>query len=100
MILPDSLESIAGRAFWFCDSLAQISLPDGVTSIGWEAFRDCESLTEVTIPGSVSSIGKNAFDGCPEDLVLTVERDSYASDYARDNGIDYAYEDADDWLFE
>ena len=98
--LPDSLESIAGRAFWFCDSLAQISLPDGVTSIGWEAFRDCESLTEVTIPGSVSSIGKDAFDGCPEDLVLTVERDSYASDYARDNGIDYAYEDADDWLFE
>ena len=98
--LPDSLESIAGRAFWFCDSLAQISLPDGVTSIGWEAFRDCESLTEVTIPGSVSSIGKDAFDGCPEDLVLTVERASYASDYARDNGIDYAYEDADDWLFE
>ena len=75
-------------------------MPDGVTSIDAYAFIDCESLTEMTIPGSVSSIGEDAFDGCPENLVLTVERDSYARDYAQDNGIEYAYEDANDWLNE
>ena len=98
--LPDSVESLGLWAFHGCDSLAQISLPDGVTSIGEEAFRYCESLTEMTIPGSVSSIGEDAFEFCPENLVLTVERDSYAKDYAEENGIEYAYEDANDWLYE
>ena len=98
--LPDGLVSIGDYAFFCCSDLESIALPDGVTSIGKEAFRYCESLTEMTIPGSVSSIGEDAFEFCPENLVLTVERDSYASDYAQDNGIEYAYEDANDWLFE
>lgn len=98
--LPDTIVSIGSKAFYQCESLSDIALPEGLTSIGDDAFRYCESLTEMTIPGSVSSIGELAFAHGSEDLVLTVERDSYARDYAQDNGIKYAYEDANDWLYE
>ena len=56
--------SINNAAFWNCSSLKSISIPDGVSFIGDSAFEGCASLTSVTIPGSVTSIGKAAFYKC------------------------------------
>lgn len=72
------------------------SIPQGIKVIGDWAFLRC-SLTSVTIPDSVTSIGNNAFSFC-DSLTLTVGRDSYAKAYCIENGLNYTYADADDWL--
>ena len=95
--LPDGLTTIGDSAFASCDSLTTITLPDGLTTIGDGAFYDCDALTSVTLPDSLTSIGDSAFSDC-DALTLTVSRDSYACQYAIDNGLAYTYPDANDWL--
>ena len=97
VVIPNGVTSIGDSAFWACDSLTKIVIPNGVTSIGDRAFECCDSLTEVVIPDSVTSIGLFAFGQC-DMLTLTVGRDSYAAEYAKNNGITYTYPDANDWL--
>ena len=63
-IIPNSVTSIAGWAFYDCSSLTSITIPNSVTEIGDAAFWACSGLTCVTIGNSVTSIGDRAFDGC------------------------------------
>ncbi|MDY2768370.1 MAG: leucine-rich repeat domain-containing protein, partial [Eubacteriales bacterium] len=81
-----------------CKSLTSISIPDGVTSIGDGAFKSCDSLANVSIPESVTSISKYAFAECSELLTLTVVRNSWAASWCKENGMNYTYTDALDWL--
>ncbi len=62
--IPDSITSIGDYAFWGCDSLTSVTIPDSVKGIGNYAFWACDSLTSITIPESVTSIGKGAFSSC------------------------------------
>ena len=64
MIIPNSVTSIGGAAFYECSSLTSVTIPNSVTSIGKYAFYGCSSLTSITIPNSVTSIGDEAFSGC------------------------------------
>ena len=73
------------------------TIPQGISIIGDFAFYSCEFLTSISIPDSVTSIGNSAFSRCRK-LTLTVPRDSYAAQYCRENGLDYTYPDANDWL--
>ena len=41
-------------------------IPETVTSIGGFAFYGCSGLTSITIPESVTLIGNNAFDDCSD----------------------------------
>ena len=95
--LPDGLASIGDFAFSGCYSLTSVTLPDGLTSIGDLAFFYCSSLTSATLPDSLTSIGYFAFMGCPGDLTLIVSQDSYAHQYAIDNGLSYTHPDVNDW---
>ena len=45
----------------------------------------------------MTSIGYFAFMGCPGDLTLIVSQDSYAHQYAIDNGLSYTHPDVNDW---
>ena len=91
--IPNSVTSIGGMAFVDCISLTSISIPDTVTNIGVMTFVRCSSLTDIFIPDSVTNIGKQAFDDCPN-LTLTVGRNSYAEQYAKENNIPYTLQDA------
>ena len=63
-LIPNSVTSIGGSAFYKCYNLTSIEIPNSVTSIGGSAFSDCINLTSIEIPNSVTSIGDNAFNGC------------------------------------
>ena len=95
--LPESLTSTGDYAFSRCYALTTVTLPEGLTSIGEGAFAFCEALTSVTLPDGLTSIGDSAFSNC-DALTLTVPRDSYACQYAIDNGLTYIYPDANAWL--
>ena len=62
--VPDYVKTICDSAFFFCNSLAAITLQNGVTSIGNSAFSWCRSLLSITISDSVISIGDSAFSNC------------------------------------
>ena len=93
------VREIGHKVFYECGALTTVALPDSLTSIGDRAFSDCSSLTTITLPDSLTSIGDFAFRNCPSDLTLTVPRDSYACQYAIDNGLAYTYPDANAWLY-
>ena len=63
-IIPNSVTSIGGSAFYGCFGLTSITIPDSVTSIRSSAFYGCSGLTSITIPDSVTSIDKYAFEYC------------------------------------
>ena len=72
-------------------------VPQGIQQIKFGAFSCCSALTTIELPDSVTSIGDQAFWGC-DNLTMTVQRDSYAARYAKDNNLNYTYPDANDWL--
>lgn len=82
--------AISRNAFEKCDKLTDVSIPDSVTSIGVAAFIDCTSLKSISVPASVTSIGNKAFSGCSA-LVMTVEEDSAAHTYAKNNSIAFSF---------
>lgn len=88
--IPEGVTAIEDYTFGYCISLTNISLPQSLTSIGYWAFSSCYSLTRLTIPDSVTSIDDEAFDGC-SDLLLIAGRNTYAAQYAEENGIPCAY---------
>ena len=82
--------------------------PELLARRGYRFWGACRKLPGEGVPGSkavpasVTFIGKSAFKKSAfmsrESLTLTVDRDSYALQYAKENGIDYTYTDALDWL--
>lgn len=64
LILPKSLKSIGGQAFWGHSRLRRISISEGLFTIGANAFRSCKDLTSLELPASIQSIQKEAFYGC------------------------------------
>ena len=81
-IIPNSVTSIGGYAFWGCSGLTSISIPNSVTSIGQCAFWNCSGLTSVSIGNGVTSIGNGAFVGCKALTSVTIPN----------NVIDIGYE--------
>ena len=73
-VIPESVTSIGGRAFYNCRSLTSITIPEGVTSIGSSAFYYCSSLTSITIHENsrLTSIGDEAFHGCSSLTSITI----------------------------
>ncbi len=64
IVLPDSLQTIGGYAFYGCTSLDNIILPASLKTIGNNAFYNCGRLTEVVVPEGVTGIGTYAFYNC------------------------------------
>ena len=71
-IIPNSVTSIGGSAFYGCSGLTSITISNSVTSIGGSAFYGCTGLTSVTIPNSVTSIGSLAFQNCTSLISITI----------------------------
>ena len=72
VIIPSSVTSIGGAAFYNCTSLTSITIPNSVTSIGYSAFYGCNSLTSITIPNGVTEIYADTFSGCTSLTSVTI----------------------------
>ena len=62
--IPNSVTTIGRSAFYYCSGLTSVTIPNSVTTIGADAFYKCSGLKSVTIPNSVTTIGADAFRGC------------------------------------
>ena len=83
LILPEKLKDISEEAFMGNARVTTVKMPDQLETIGARAFKDCASLEEVELPDSVISIGEDAFDS---QVQISCGLDSYAYEYARQNG--------------
>lgn len=97
VIFPAGLQEIGNDAFYRCTGLTNLDLPEGLCRLGIRAFYNCHNIKTAVLPASIEDIGGSAFPsifGC----TFTVERDSYAAQWCKDNKYNYTYPDANDWL--
>lgn len=64
LILPNSLEEIAGFTLVYTSSVKAVGITSDIKSINQSAFYGCGSLLSIKIPASVTSIGNQAFASC------------------------------------
>ena len=62
--IPDSVETIGSRAFYWCRSLKKITLPSALKTLSLNTFTYCTSLSDVYLPASLTGIGSNIFFQC------------------------------------
>lgn len=70
--IPDSVLILEARAFFVCASLTNVVIPTNVLSIGDQAFSHCTSLSSITIPSSVTNVGAGAFASCERLTAIAV----------------------------
>ena len=61
--IPNSVEIIAGGAFYYCYKLTDVIIPDAVEEIGAYAFAYNQSMTNAVIGKGVKRLGEMAFYG-------------------------------------
>ncbi len=92
---PEGVTAIMDYAY-YGSQMEEITLPSTLESIERLAFKDCANLTKIEIPASVTSIDYDAFEGTAEDFTIYCYKDSYAQEYAENNGINYVLLDAEE----
>lgn len=84
--IPSSVTKIGGGAFQGCGDLEGITIPDGLTVLNSGVFWQCQKLTEVVIPDSVELIKTRAFKGCISLTSVTIPDNVYCIE-------DWAFQD-------
>lgn len=109
--IPSTLDKLGFASFMGCTSLTDINISSNISVINGQVFQNCTSLTEFTVPNSVGTISDFSFAGCTslEKVVIpkTVKNisakaflncdkltifgytNSYAQNYAEENGINF-----------
>jgi hypothetical protein len=62
--IPQSIDSIAPFAFYYCTKLEEVRVPSNVKVLCENAFCSCKSLKTVTLDEGLEEIGHYAFNGC------------------------------------
>ncbi|MCM1286159.1 MAG: leucine-rich repeat protein [Acetobacter sp.] len=75
--LPDTLQTIGEKAFYYCGVSGDLIIPDSVVSIDNEAFNQCSNLTNLILGKGLKSIGDKAFFGCGFDNFVIPENIDY-----------------------
>lgn len=62
--IPETVTTIAHRAFSGCSLIKEIVLPESVTTVEEQAFADCKALKKLVLSDNLTSVGKEAFLRC------------------------------------
>nr|DAH94654.1 MAG TPA: leucine-rich repeat protein [Caudoviricetes sp.] len=57
-----------------CSKLTNVSISNGITSIPEGCFRECSSIDNVILPDSVTELGESAFSGCTSLKNITLSK--------------------------
>ena len=71
LVIPNTVTSIKGGAFYGLESLTSVTIPDSVTSIGKYAFSECPSLSRVNISSIESWCSINFVDSSSNPISYT-----------------------------
>ena len=64
MTIGSGVKYICDGAFYYCNTIVEVTLGSSVEYIGSGAFQICQNLEEIRIPASVKEIGAFAFTSC------------------------------------
>lgn len=100
-VVPQSVKTIATKAFCGCDSLQNIMFDDGVSDLVIEerAFEECKHINKLVITSGIKEVKYYAFDGAHiNKLVITTSHPKSFYDYylLRGNTIETIYAPASD----
>lgn len=100
-VVPQSVKTIASKAFCGCDSLQNIMFEDGVSDLVIEqyAFENCKNINRLVITSGIKETKYRAFnDAHINKLVITTThpRSFYEYHLLRDNTIETIYAPASD----
>lgn len=100
-VVPQSIKTIATKAFCSCDSLQNIMFEDGVSDLVIEerAFEECKHINKLVITSGIKEVKYYAFDGAHiNKLVITTSHPKSFYDYylLRGNTIETIYAPASD----
>lgn len=70
--IPNTITSIDNYSFYYCHSLASVTIPSFVTSIKNQVFQNCYGLSSIAIPSGVTSVGVQAFYYCVSLSSITI----------------------------
>ena len=84
----DSASIWLANMFKNCGKITKVILPESeaLTTIQASTFAGCTNLESVVIGSNITAIEDGAFAACP-DVVLTVDEESYAEEWATANNI-------------
>ena len=82
IVFPDTLKTIAYRAFYGCEGLTKIHIPDSVDTLGSYSFAFCKNAEEIHISTSVTEIEEAAFAGCQSLKVVNTDHIKKFGTYA------------------
>ena len=86
----EGVESVGVYAFADCTRLHEVSVANKTKYIFSGAFYECKLLYSVSLSADVIDIGPyEVFDGCSSKLILYCPKNSYAMNWAKENGIKY-----------
>ena len=91
IILPNTIVTIEGNAFYDCYALTNITLPASVKKLADAAFVGCTGLTTITIPAKVEEVGYGVFIGCSK--LKSIEVDAENPHYQSVDGVLYTKEE-------
>lgn len=67
--IPDGIESIGAKAFYYCESLETVTLPPSIRKIGNYAFMGCKNLKSMNFLGDAPEMGSNVFYAAEDAIV-------------------------------
>jgi hypothetical protein len=98
IVLPNSITTIDGYAFYGCESLVDINIPTSVIKIGGGIISGCTALPQIIIPESVITIGYGlAYTGTSVIIYAepTSKPDGWNNNWASGTGKAYFYSETD-----
>ncbi len=87
VIVSESVRTVGEMTFYDCDGLETIYIEHGVEEIAAYAFAECGQLHTAQLPDSLRFIDKSAFGGAGYEFCIWSAADTYAHDFAVENGI-------------
>ena len=64
VVIPQSVTSIGGNAFYNCDQMTSFTFPESLTTLGTYVLASCDNLQTVVFPRNMTVIPRSTCEGC------------------------------------